>query len=224
MSPKALPAWSWCLAALTLVAASSTALNAQPEKAATSDKKPFSIEQGYYVEACSCRAPCPCELTGAMKGCEGVGAYSFDKAMYDGQDLSGTKIAYALFLGETVIVYIDAPDAKKHAAVEKFARAALAGFGPIKQVKDAKVEISGKDGAYTAKVDGGKVMSCTTEPVMGGDGKTPLVHTNTQDALNPTMYQGRCTSCTYTDGDNKIELEKGRNSYFNQHMKSSGKL
>jgi hypothetical protein len=57
-------------------------------------------------------------------------------------------------------------------------------------VHDAKIDINGKDGAYTVKVDGGKIMTCTTEPVLGGDNKTPITHTNTKDALNPTMYQG----------------------------------
>lgn len=42
--------------------------------------------------------------------------------------------------------------------------------------------------------------------------------------MNPVMCQGVCVSCTYTDGDRKITLEKGRNAYFNQHMKSSGAL
>jgi len=37
------------------------------------------------------------------------------------------------------------------------------------------------------------------------------------------MYQGSCVSCTYTDGDMKINLDKGRNSYFNAHMKSGGR-
>jgi len=123
-----------------------------------------------------------------------------------------------------VNLYLDAPDAKKRAALEKFARAALAGFGPISSVQDGKVEIAGKDGAYTVKVDGGKVMTCTTEPVLGGDKKTPITHTNTQDAINPVMCQGQCLSATCTHGDKKIELSKGRNAYFNQHMKSNGKV
>ena len=167
----------------------------EPEKAkpdakpdTKADKKDFSIE-GYYCEACSCRPPCPCELTGAMMGCKGVGAYQFTSGKYDGEDFSGVRIAYGLNLGEWVGVYIDAKDAKQRAAAEKFARVALAAFGPIKVVKEAKVEMSGKDGAYSVSVDGGKIMKFETAPVMGGDKKTPIVHTNTQDALNSTMFQ-----------------------------------
>lgn len=183
----------------------------------------FSIE-GHYVEACSCKPPCPCELTGANMSCKGVGCYQFDKGSYGGQDFSGTKVAYSLYIGESVHFYIDAPTKEKAAAAENFMRAALAGFGPCKGVHSAKIEFTGQDGMHTVKVDGGRIMTCTTEPMMGGDKKTPISHHNTQDALNPVMYQGQCMSCTYQDGDMKVSLEKGRNSYFNQHMKSSGKI
>ncbi len=194
-----------------------------PPAAKTAETHDFSID-GFYVEMCSCRPPCPCELTGADMSCSGVGAYQFDKGAYGGEDFSGTRVAYSLHIGKEVHLYIDAPDAKKRAAAEKFARAALAAFGPVKGVHEAKVEIAGKDGAYTVKVNGGKTLSCISEPVMGGDKKTPIKHDNTLDALNPVMYQGKCVSCTYAEGENKITLEAGRNAYFNQHMKSSGKI
>lgn len=200
---------------------------AQPAEAkkpeAKVEAKEFSVE-GYYVEACSCKPPCPCELTGAEMGCKGVGAYQFDKGTYGGEDFAGTRVAYSLYLGESVHLYIDAPDAKKRASTEKFMRAALAGFGPIKGVHEAKVEIAGKDGAYSVKVDGGKVMTFSTEPMLGGDHKTPITHTNTMDVINPVMCQGQCLSCTYTDGDMKVTLSKGRNAYFNQKMKTSGRV
>lgn len=195
-----------------------------PVNGAPEAEKEFNISDGYYVEVCSCKPPCPCELTGAMMGCKGVGAYHLTSASYNGIDLSGVEFAYSLYLGESVIVYLDVKDAKQHDAANSFVRAALAGFGPVKAVKDAKVEIGGKDGAFQVTVDGGKIMSFETQPVLGGDKKTPIVHSNTHDALNPIMYQGTCVSCTVTDGDIKINLDKGRNSYFNQHMKSGGKI
>jgi hypothetical protein len=191
--------------------------------ASAAGSRPFSIN-GYYVEACSCLPPCSCELTGPDMTCKGVGAYSFDSGSFDGQDFSGTRVAYSLYIGDSVHLYIDAPNAQKRATAELFAKAALKGFGPVKGVSDAKIELSGHDGTYTVKVDGGKIMTCTTEPVMGGDMKTPVVHSNGHDVLNPTMYQGLCDGCTYSDGDMKITLEKGRNAYFNQHMQASGKL
>jgi hypothetical protein len=197
--------------------------SAPPKAAAKADAKDFKVD-GAYVEACSCGAPCPCELVGPEMSCQGVGAYQFDHASYGGEDFSGTKMAYSLHIAKEVRIYLDQPDAKKRAAAEKFCRAMLAGFGPCKGVKDAKIDFGGHDGAYTVKVDGGKTMSLTTEPLLGGDKKTPVVHMNTQDAVNPTMYQGSCVACSYHDGDMKVDLEKGRNSYFNAHMKSEGKI
>jgi hypothetical protein len=156
--------------------------------------------------------------------CKGVGAYVFTHGTYGGEDFSGTRMAYSLYIGQAVHVYIDQPDAQKRAVAERFARVALAPFGPIQAVSDASVALEGRDGAFTLLVNGGKVMRCTTEPVLGGDKTTPIVHSNTFDALNPVMYQAQCTACEYADGDMSISLEKGRNSYFNQHMQASGRL
>lgn len=220
-----------CVAGVALFCAPAPA---QPEKAAgakatekaparSDEGKPFSVE-GNYVEACSCEPPCACEMMRVDTGCKGVGFASYDKATYGGEDFSGTRFAYALGVGDWVNVYIDQPDARKHAAAEKFARAHYKIFGAIKQVKDAKIEISGKDGAYTATVDGGKVMKCQTEPILGGDGKTAIRHENTKDPVNTTMLQGSCVSCSYSDGDRKFDLAKGRNAYFNPKVKASGKM
>jgi len=208
---------------VTVAGPASPVRGGSQDAAAAQAKADFSIE-GNYVEACSCRAPCPCELVGPDMTCEGVGAYQFDQGSYGGEDFSGTRLGYSLYIGKEVHLYLDAPDAKKHAALEKFARVALAAFGPIKGVHDAKVEIAGKDGNHTVKIGEGKIMTLTTEPMLGGDKKTPVVHMNTQDALNSTMYQAQCLTCTYADGERKITLEKGNNSYFNQHMKAHGKL
>jgi hypothetical protein len=190
---------------------------------AAAPKLDFAVD-GFYVEACSCKPPCPCELTGAEMGCNGVGAYQLNHGVYGGQDFSGSRMAYTLNLGESVHVYLDAPDAAKRATLEKFARAALGGFGPIVGVHEGKIEIVGHDGAFTVRVDGGKTMSYTTEPVLGGDHKTAISHHNTQDAVNPIMFQGVIVSCTFTHGGKSLNVPKGRNSYFNQNMRSHGKI
>ncbi len=77
-----------------------------------------------YAEVCSCRPPCPCELTDVSMGCKGVAAYEIKKGTYDGKDISGTKFAYALSLAEKdgwVHIYVDQKDAKKHDASVAFA-------------------------------------------------------------------------------------------------------
>ena len=157
-------------------------------------------------------------------GCKGVGVHRIKSGKYAGDDLAGVKIAHAKVVGQWVNLYIDAKDEKQRAAAEKFGRAAFAGFGPIVEVKAAKIDVFGGDGKYTVTVDGGKIMKFQTQPLLGGDGKTPLGYTNIRNAVNPTVYQGTCISATYSDADKKVTVEKGRNSHFNPKLKSSGKI
>ena len=193
------------------------------EKAAPAPKAEFSVE-GMFVDVCCCMPPCPCEVTEVAMGCCGVGVHQFSSGKYAGDDLSGAKIAHAKVVGEWVNLYIEVKDEKQRAAAEKFGRAAFAKFGPIKEVKAAKIEVSGADGKYTVTVEGGKIMKFETEPVLGGDEKTPVGYTNIKNAVNPNVYQGKCVSATYSDGDKKVKVDKGRNSHFNPKLKSSGKI
>jgi hypothetical protein len=192
-----------------------------PAPAATRDD--FSVE-GMFVDCCSCMPPCPCELTEVAMGCKGVGAHQISSGKYAGDDLAGVKIAHAKVVGQWVNLYVDARDEQQRAAAERFGRAAFGAFGPIAQVKAARIEVSGADGRYVVTVDGGKIMRLETEPVLGGDGKTPIGYTNIKNAVNPTVFQGRCVSASYSDGDKKVTVEKGRNSHFNTRLKSSGKI
>jgi len=196
---------------------------AQHSEVASAMEKDFHIE-GRYAEACSCGAPCPCELVGPDMTCQGVGAYQIDKGSYDGKDFSGTRFAYALYIGKDLRLYFDAPTPEKRAAVEAFARAALADFGPIQGVSNAKIEMRNQGGAYSVVVGDGTLMNFGTEAVLGGDQKTPIAHHNTYSKLNPVMYQGRCTHCTVKDGDMGFSVPAGRNAYFNDHVKASGKI
>ena len=163
-------------------------------------------------------------MTEVAIGCRGVGVHQISRGQYAGDDLSGAKIAHAKVVGEWVNLYIDAKDEQQRAAAERFGRAAFAAFGPIQSVKAARIEVSGTEGRYTVTVDGGKIMKFETEPVLGGDGKTPIGYTNIKNAVNPTVYQGTCASATYSDGDKRVTVEKGRNSHFNPKLKSSGKI
>ncbi len=192
-------------------------------KAGTAAKADFTVE-GMFVDCCSCRPPCPCEVTEVAMGCVGIGAHQISAGTYAGEDLAGVKIAHAKVVGEWVNLYIEARDQKQRAAAEQFGRAAFAGFGPIREVKAATIEVSGAAGRYTVTVDGGKIMKFETEPVLGGDGKTPVGYTNIRNAVNPAVYQGRVVSASYTDGDKKLTVNKGRNSHFNPTLKSTGKI
>jgi hypothetical protein len=185
----------------------------------------YSLE-GQYVESCSCRVPCSCEMTGPMKGCLGVGAYDIKKGSYNGVDISGAKFAYASGVTEWVDLYIDAKDEKQREAVKGMASGFLKNFGTIQDVKPAKVDIKRDGYAFDVNVDNGKVMAFKTEPVMGGDGKTPVTHTNIGDPFNSTMLQGKGVSTKYTAAkDSKsFTIDKGRNSYCNDKMKASGQI
>jgi hypothetical protein len=177
---------------------------------------------GVFVEGCSCMGVCPCEQVGVRDGCDGVGAMMLGSgSSYNGVDLSGVKLFYATNAGQWVRIYVDAPGAEKNKAAREFGAAYYAGFGKVESVSDAKIEISGKEGKYTVLANDGNLAKLVTEPVLGGDGKTPITHTNTHSALNPTIMQGKTVSGSYNDGDKSFTLE-GSNSYFNPRMKSSG--
>jgi hypothetical protein len=182
----------------------------------------YSVK-GVFVEGCSCNIPCACELFGLETGCHTVAALSLSDSNYDGVDLSDAKIAYATKPGDWVIIYVDAKDDKQKQAAIKFAQGACGHYGKIEKANSAKIEFSGKDGNYTVKVDGGKILQLTTEPILGGDNKTPVTHTNTKSKLTPVFMQGRVVSGNFSDGERKFEL-KGSNSYFNTSMQCEGSL
>ena len=46
---------------------------------------------------------------------------------------------------------------------------------------------------------------------------------NINDAVHPVVMQGKTISCTFSDGERSFTLSDS-NSYFNDNIKSSGKL
>lgn len=187
------------------------------------DKHPFNV-QGLYSETCSCSAPCPCELIGLKKGCEGFGAMQLSSGSYNGQDLSGMKAAYAVAPGDWVIVYVQPAKPEQSKAAREFLMAVFTNWGRVEAIKDAKVDIAGQGGNYTVAVDDGKIMRYQTKVVLGGDKKTPIAHTNISDPLNHTFFQALSESGVFKDDGREITLDKGTNSYFNDKMDSKGEL
>ena len=186
------------------------------------EKHPFNVT-GTYVEGCSCGIPCPCPMTGSAKGCQGIDSMELSGGTYNGVDLKGVKITVAKTVENWSRVYLDVPDPKQREAAAAFATAWASQMGKVEAVKHARIEISGKDGSYTVKVDDGKIAQLTTKVVLGADGKTPLSHANLKAPLTPTLYQARTLSGSFRDGDRSFEL-KDSNSYFNPEMKASGEL
>ena len=179
--------------------------------------------QGTFVEGCDCSISCPCELTGIEMGCQTVGAMSLSDGSYLDTDLAGVKVAFATTPGKWVRIYIDANNGKQKYAATQFMKGIYGAFGKIEAVTNAKIDISDKGGRYSVKVNDGQIMQLTTEPILGGDNKTPLMHSNTSNKLNSVFMQGKTISANYSDNGRKFELS-GTNSYFNPQMNSEGSI
>jgi len=186
------------------------------------DKTAFSVV-GLFVEGCSCTLPCPCELVGLEKGCAGAGAMSLTGGEFNGVSLAGAKIAYASVPGEWVNLYVEASKPELRDAAMAFAKANYSAWGKIEVTREAKISIQGEGGQYTVKVDDGKVLELKTEPVIGGDGKSPITISNTKSVLNPVFRQARTLSGKYKEGNRSFTL-KDSNSYFNDKMSSAGTI
>jgi Protein of unknown function (DUF1326) len=181
---------------------------------------------GVYTDTCTCRIPCTCDLTGVTPdSCLGVGAVEITHGDFSGNDLSGVRFAWAMDMGNWVRIYIDAPDSIHRASAEKFLRALCADWGKMEVVRDAKIEIAGKNGGFATKVNGGSTMDFEIAPVIGGDGKTPLVHSNTHSQLTSTFLQGSSAKPSVFRDDNRtFNIAAGRNGYFDSAMDHTGTL
>ncbi len=178
---------------------------------------------GTFIDGCSCSIPCTCEMGGTPHGCQGVGVMAFTSGSYKGVDLAGAKVAYATAPGNWIRFYVDSKSPQQEEAVTALAKGVFHEFGKVEAVKKASVALTGKAGHYTLSVDGGKIIELTTEPVLGGDKKTPLTHGNIFNPLSPTVMQGKTVKASFHDGDRSFTLG-GSNAYFNAAAKSSGKV
>jgi hypothetical protein len=192
--------------------------------AATPDnpKHPYKIS-GTFVEGCSCQIVCSCNMGHMSHACQGVGAMAFQTGSYMGTDLSGAKMAYALSPGNWVRVYTEAKSPAQEKALGAFISAALGPFGKVEEVKSAKIDLKGADGKYALQVDGGKIMSLSTEPVLGADGKKPFTYHNTLMPLSPTILQAKTIQGSFNDGGHSFKLADS-NSDFNPSAMASGTL
>lgn len=179
--------------------------------------------EGYYLEGCSCSAPCPCELTGVAMGCEGVGGFYFRRGTFGGQEISGVRMAYAVAPGSWVICYVDAPTEAKRAAAASLARTAFASWGKMEAVKAASIQLSASNGNLSMKINGGAICTLIAKPVLGLDKKNPIKISNINSVLHPEVWQATVVSCTFNDGDHQFEI-KGSNAYYNPVLKVSGTL
>lgn len=177
---------------------------------------------GTMMEGCTCGVVCNCPWSGLKHGCQGVSAMVLTAGTYKGVNLAGAKFAQGGPAGDRIYIYVDAGDSQRE-AVTALAKAHFAGLGKVVGVRNVKIDLSGKGGRYTLTIDGGKVAQLTTEPVLGLDKKTPVTHGNIDISWNPTVMQARTVKGAFHDGDISFTLED-TNSFFNDHMESSGKM
>lgn len=218
--------WGACLAmelgVVTALVVAATGGDVFRARSSGMPESPFSIH-ATFVKGCACPGPCAGELLGAVTGCKAVGAILVHSGLYKNADLAGAKIAYAVQRGQWVKVFVDGRDADQRAAAEVFARDALKDLGQMRWVQPGKIDLTGQGGDYLLTVNDGNVMQLVTEPVIGGDGRTPIMHTNTKDPLNPTLCQGKTNRATYNDGEEVFTLE-GSNAYFDENMLATGRM
>jgi hypothetical protein len=186
------------------------------------DQKPFELH-GIYLEGCSCDLVCACDLKGAMvKGCQVMGAMIISSGIYGDFNLSGVKIAFAIG-DKWVRIYVQSKDATQTEMAGALGRALFGTYGKVEAIRKAEIDLSGSNGNYRLKVDGGKVINLKTEPVLGADKKTAVTYTNYPDPLFHTIMQGKVVSGTYKDNEHQFTL-KSTNSFFNQDWSGSGKI
>jgi hypothetical protein len=189
---------------------------------ARAQEKPFDLH-GIYLEGCSCKVVCSCDLIGGMvKGCQVMGAMIISSGSYADFKLSDVKIAFTVG-DKWVRIYVQSKDPAQSEVAGEMARAMFSAYGTIESIRNAEIELSGSNGNYTLKVDGGKVINLKTQPVLGADGKTAVTYTNYPDPLFQTIMQAKTVSGSYDDGEHHFRLED-TNSFFNQDWAVSGKI
>lgn len=182
----------------------------------------YSIH-GLFVEGCSCPTPCAHDLIGTPETCKKIGFIQIYSGAWQNSDLSGARIAYVLIPGHGVKLFVDGRDRDQKAAAASFAGTALREYGEVRHVLECKVEIFGKGGDFLVTVEGGNILQLETEPVLGGDGRNPIMYSNTQNRLVPTLYQGRTRQGLYNDGEDTFKMA-GSNAFFNEDLLSTGQL
>ncbi len=189
---------------------------------ARAQEKPFDLH-GIYLEGCSCKVVCTCNLEGAMvRGCQVMGAMIISSGSYADFNLSGVRVAFAI--GDRwVRIYVQSKDSARSKAAGEMARSLFSSYGTVETIRNAEIELSGSNGSYTLKVDDGKVIHLKTQPILGADGKTAVTYTNYPDPLFQTIMQAKVISGSYNDGEHHFTLE-GTNSFFNQDWAVSGKM
>ncbi len=179
--------------------------------------------QGTFIEGMNCKDQSPATLTTFSNGCQGIGVLSLTGGKYLNVDLKDAKIAYAVSAGDWVRIYVDAQNPVQREAAITFARDFLAPYGRIDTAREARIQITGTNGNYTAMVDNGNILQLTTQPILGGDNQHPVVIDNSKSKLSNKLYQGLAVQGSVKDGNRQFDLRNGV-AFFNNDLDSKGTL
>jgi hypothetical protein len=227
MPPRAAAASMVCLLVLSLGCARKETPPSASKEAAPAAQAPASAEQGStwivagtMADACQCEVFCPCEFNShpSFDNCDDAAILAISKGQYKNVDLSGQKVVVVSAspqgqrlvdaVGKLTFARIYVPRSateEQAAALGEIVRnvfgtfvGKIARISPDEKVVRADVAISTDSTRYTAKIPG--ILDLDMKPVLGGDGKSPIVvHNNAFTALgfsDVAVWQSR--KYTYT--------------------------
>jgi len=177
--------------------------------------------KGVFLEGCSCQDVCVTEITGKDAGCHGFGAIEFKKGSFDGADFSGTRVAFAWDSAKWVRIYVDAPDTKRKAATQ-FMTTMLKDWGALEGVTAAKISLAKSHDEWKFSVNDGAVATMEMKPVFGGDGKTPVEHSNLASPFHRSLSQAVTVNASFADAHPFVL--QGTNAFFNAACEMKGTL
>ncbi|MBD1867809.1 DUF1326 domain-containing protein [Cyanobacteria bacterium FACHB-471] len=152
---------------------------------AIATEKIYELE-GQILEACSCKAPCPCWIGDDPDGgyCDSFVAYHIDRGKIQGVDVSGLTLVKIVYIpgnvlagGWKAVVYIDSNSTpEQQQLLEKVFNGELGGaiadvaslVSDVLDVRVAPIEYNIENGRGTIKI--GDVLVSEMEPYRGPDG------------------------------------------------------
>jgi hypothetical protein len=148
-------------------------------------EKIYELE-GQILEACSCKAPCPCWIGDDPDNgyCDSFVAYHIDRGKIQGVDVSGLTLVKIVYIpgnvlagGWKAVVYIDSNSTEEQQQLlEKVFNGELGGaiadvaslVADVLDVRVAPIEYNIENGRGTIKI--GDVLVSEMEPYRGPDG------------------------------------------------------
>lgn len=195
----------------------------------TATTKTYTLE-GQILEACSCKAPCPCWIGDDPDGgaCDSFVAYNIEKGQVQGIDVSGltlVKIVYIpgnVFAGNwRAVIYVDGKGTpEQQQALIKVFNGDLGGaiadvaklVSDVLETRIALIEYNITEGKGTIKI--GDVLESEMEPYRGPEGRpTKLVDAIFSTIPGSVAYIGKASVHRVNIPEHNLTWEyNGRNA------------